>query len=116
MKHPGKIECDLCHNEIPRGVKHAGIVIPLSKDDRDMFIKEIQRDMPKMEHNIFGGMMTAERMAPAYWSFEVCVSCIDGILPMLRELKTEQIQNILRERELARERGRQQDEEQEVQP
>lgn len=110
MKHPGKTECDLCHNEIPRGVKCAGIGIPLSKDDRALFIKEIERDLPKPEHNIFGGMITAERIAPEYWSFEVCVSCIDGILPMLRELKTEQITHILRERAAARERGKQQEE------
>lgn len=111
MNHPGKTECDLCHNEIPSGVKHAAIAVPLTKDDRAELMREVERMMPQAPpHNIFGAMMTPENMTPNVWQFEVCMDCIYGILPMLRKLKTEQIAHILRRKAEARERAQRQEE------
>jgi hypothetical protein len=115
MKHPGTTECDLCHTTIPQGIKHAAIVVPLTKGDREELKQEILRDAPKIPmQNVFGFQFDAERMTPEVWQFEVCMGCIDGILRMLKTLKTEQIKHILRQRAEARARAEQQESEQEA--
>lgn len=115
MKHPGTTECDLCHNPIPRGVKHAAIAIPLSKNDKAEIRAELQRDLPKEAMpNMMFGPFTPDSLVPEVWQFETCMDCIGGILPMLSTLKTDQIRHILREKAAARERAKQQEEEQEA--
>lgn len=111
MKHPGKLECDLCRNEIPRGIKHSTITIPLSKSDRAMVAEEMRKHAPPAPtHNIFGSPLDPMAMAPEAWSFEICVGCVDGLMPMLRELKTTQIKHILDDRAAVRARAEMQDE------
>lgn len=111
MKHPSITDCDLCKNVIPRGVKYAAITIPLAKTDRAEIRETIVSDIQAMPSpaSTFGPF-TPENMVPEYWQFDVCIECIEGILPMLASLKTTQIRRLLKEKAAVRERTKRQEE------
>jgi hypothetical protein len=110
MKNPGTTDCDLCRNEIPRGIRHATVSVPLAKGDKALVAEEMRKHGPKPPaHSIFGAMVDPNAMVPEFWQFEVCMGCVDGLMPMLRDLKTKQITHILNDRATVRARAEMQD-------
>jgi len=90
MRIPEKRFCDLCKVELTG--PHVRMAYPLDQADRDRILKEI----PPPPKSIFGFMVAVT--APDSWSFEFCRGCVDGFLPMLSELKSTVIQQLLEER------------------
>jgi hypothetical protein len=98
---PGKRVCDLCRNEIPAGVKFPTMNYPLDREDVRRLLE------PKASGNgldIFSGMRAfAQASRSEAVQFEFCRSCVDGILPMLPDLKTRIIHEMVEHRARARE-------------
>ena len=90
---PGKRLCDLCSNEIPSGVAHARLSYPLQPHDRELL-------WPARETPIGSilGDLNALGLQPAEYMFEFCRACVDGVLPMLAELKSSYIRRLVEER------------------
>jgi hypothetical protein len=104
---PGKRCCDLCKNEIQSGERYCPMSYPLSRGDKQLF----HDASPKREgYSVLGdlGSMLGSQVPDAY-QFEFCRACIDGILPMLSDLKSEYLKRWFESRDEAKQRAMQEE-------
>lgn len=90
---PAKRQCDLCKNNIPEGRHFCQVLYPL--DPQDKAALGIRR--PEQFDSILGDLHQA-RLESATYQFEMCRECVDALLPMLSNLKSEYIQRFADER------------------
>lgn len=91
---PQKRLCDLCKNEIPSTDRHSTMSYPLDHHDIELLA-------PKVDgtgREVFPGLRLVTFAKPETFLFEFCRGCVDGILPMLAELKTEKIKTFVDDR------------------
>lgn len=82
MIKPATRHCDLCTNEINRGKAFASLNYPLDRSDAELIRAEGMSPAPP---SIFG--LAMQMPMPSHYQFEICRPCVDGLLPMLDELK-----------------------------
>jgi hypothetical protein len=101
------ITCDLCKNTIDQEQAWPLILYPLDDVDKRRIRDDVEAAFGPLSGNPMFGMIAPMlgSLIPDRWKLEVCRGCIDGIVPQLRELKTEQI--IAKARQLAERRKRQ---------
>lgn len=92
MRIPSKRLCDLCHAELTRQTRVA-MTYPLDAEDTRR-VRTARATTPPP--SLFG--LAIERAVPALYEFEFCLGCVEGLLPMLGELKRQRIKEILEER------------------
>lgn len=96
MRIPEKRLCDLCRNELVPGEQVIGLNYPLDAQDVDLFLPRSGVTI----HEMLPGLSRIPFVAkPNAFIFEICRPCIDAILPMLKELKTELLRDQLAERD-----------------
>lgn len=98
MIEPAVRKCDLCKNVIPAGRAFCSLVYPLSRDDRSRLGRLATELMQRMRGTVNGsilGIVPATAVVPNRYTFEVCVGCIDGILPDLQSMKDDAITRII---------------------
>jgi hypothetical protein len=93
MRIPEKRLCDLCKAELTG--PHVTMAYPLDRTDRERIAAHAP---PTIRHTGFLGLVVGVEI-PDNWRFEFCRGCVDGFLPMLAELKTSAIQQVLDERQ-----------------
>jgi hypothetical protein len=94
MMLPGKRLCDLCKNEIPAHVRYLSMSYPLDRNDHQL----LEPAAATADRDVFPGLRILTFVKPEVFVFEFCRACVDGILPMLAELKTEAIKRLVNER------------------
>jgi len=92
MQVPEKRLCDLCKGELT-GV-YIVLTYPLDESDR----ARVRAQLPPAQHplTLLGLAFDA---TPHSWRFDFCRGCVDGLIPMLGDLKTSAIKNWLDERQ-----------------
>lgn len=91
---PARRLCDLCKNDIDTSRAYPVLSYPL--DPQDLRVLE-----PRIEASP-GEVLGLSRLLggrPALYQFEFCRDCIDGILPMLSDLKSEYVRRLVDERD-----------------
>ena len=90
---PSKRFCDLCKNEIAEGQLFCALTYPIDQADRELFAGS------KAGRELFPNIRQLLQFnANAAVSLEICRPCIDAILPMVSELKTDAIRRMVADR------------------
>lgn len=92
MNIPAKTICDLCQNEIDPGKPHPRLSYPLDAGERERYARSCTASLPKSILDI------AVVVTPDLYVFDLCLGCVEGILPMLADLKRAAIDRLIQER------------------
>lgn len=93
--------CDLCSCTIEARGDHATLVLPITPDLREQIRVELMRDAPGL-----GPLGLAFASVPASYQFDICVECVEGILPDLPRLMRDGVTAILERVQRQRAAGR----------
>jgi hypothetical protein len=96
MHVPARRLCDLCRNEIDTSRPFPTMTYPLDQADLQL----LAPPAPASRSDVFPGIAFVVWPGTANtYSFEFCRDCIDGILPMLKDLKTDYIRRWMEDRQ-----------------
>lgn len=87
MREPEKVICDFCQNVIDRARPWPVVNYPLTREQRDALAPKA---VPP-QVGILGLSLNPIDLVPHKVVLEICVSCIDGLLPAIREHAAAQV-------------------------
>lgn len=91
MRIPEKLVCDFCKGEIDPSKPRPFVRYPLSKEQREA----IRPHRSAAPQGLLGIMFD---YVPTDVQLDVCVGCLDGLVPMVREIAAQRVDDILTER------------------
>lgn len=98
MHIPAKQLCDLCRAELDPTTPHARLSYPLDARERQTVLNAF-----KVPESLLG---LATIVMPEAYVFDFCVGCVDGFMPMLADLKAQQIELLIHQRRTRAEEAR----------